>query len=160
MPDDTEVAALHAQLEAIIKEVEDAKAQAATTRRRVHATGLLLTEEESKATALEQTTTTARQRVPSSPSSTSSPVAALSLVLTASLTYEDTVVARLHLQTVAVLNVRQLVNIVLDSSSTNYTCWRDLMEQALQLYALLKHVTDDAPSTNMGWIQMDSVILN
>jgi hypothetical protein len=34
------------------------------------------------------------------------------------------------------------------------------MEQALQRYALLKHVTDDAPSTDPGWIQMDSVILN
>jgi hypothetical protein len=57
------------------------------------------------------------------------------------------------------LNVRQLVNIVLDSS-TNYACWRDLMEQALQRYALLEHITDDAPSTDPGWIQMDSVILN
>jgi hypothetical protein len=30
-----------------------------------------------------------------------------------------------------VLNVRQLVNIILDSSTTNYACWCDLMEQAL-----------------------------
>jgi hypothetical protein len=37
-----------------------------------------------------------------------------------------------------VLNVHQLVNIVLDSSSTNYVSWRDLMEQALQRYALIK----------------------
>jgi hypothetical protein len=34
------------------------------------------------------------------------------------------------------------------------------MEQALQLYALIKHVTDDALSNDSGWIQMDSVILN
>jgi hypothetical protein len=60
MPDDTEVAALRAQLEAIIKEAEDAEAQAATTRRRVQAARLLLAEEESKATALEQTATAAR----------------------------------------------------------------------------------------------------
>jgi hypothetical protein len=32
------------------------------------------------------------------------------------------VIAGLHLQAAAVLNVRQLVNIILDSSSTNYTC--------------------------------------
>jgi hypothetical protein len=57
-----------------------------------------------------------------------------------------------------VLNVRQLVNIVLDS--TNYTSWRDLMEQALQRYALIKHVTDDAPSNDPGWIWMNSVVLN
>jgi hypothetical protein len=59
-----------------------------------------------------------------------------------------------------VLNVRQLVNIVLNSSSTNYASWHDLMEQALQPYALLKHVTDDALSNDLGWIRMDSVILN
>jgi hypothetical protein len=131
MPDDIEAAALRARLEAIVKEAE---AQAA---------------------ALDQTATAARQRVPSS----SSPAVASQLVPTASSTYEDTVVAGLHLQAAAVLNVRQLVNIVLDSS-TNYASWRDLMEQALQRYALIKHVTDDAPSNDPGWIQMDSVVLN
>jgi hypothetical protein len=49
-----------------------------------------------------------------------------------------------------VLNIRQLVNIVLDSSSTSYVSWRDLMEQALQRYTLLQHVTDDTPSTDPG----------
>jgi hypothetical protein len=97
--------------------------------------------------------------VPSSPSSASFPVAAPLLIPTASSTYEDTVVAGLHLQAAAVLDVRQLVNIVLDSS-TNYASWRDLMEQALQCYALLEHVTDDTPSTDLGWIRMDSVVLN
>jgi hypothetical protein len=116
MSDDTEAAALRARLEAIVKEAEDVEAQAATARCRVQATCLLL--EESKAAALEQTATTARQCVPSSSSSASSPVAASQLLPTASSTYEDTVVARLHLQATAVLNVRQLVNIVLDS--TNY----------------------------------------
>jgi hypothetical protein len=51
------------------------------------------------------------------------------------------------------------VNIVLDSSSTNYASCRDLMEQALQRYALIKHVTDDAPSNDPRWIRMD-VVLN
>jgi hypothetical protein len=58
-----------------------------------------------------------------------------------------------------VLNVRQLVSIVLNSYSTNYASWRDLMEQALQRYALIKHVTDDTPSNDLGWIWMD-VVLN
>jgi hypothetical protein len=97
--------------------------------------------------------------VPSSSSSSSSPAAALQLVPTASLTYENTVVARLHLQATAMLNVHQLVNIVLDSS-TNYVSWRDLMEQALQRYALIKHITDDAPSNDSGWTRMDSAVLN
>jgi hypothetical protein len=111
-------------------------------------------------TSLEQTATAARQRVPSSSSSSSSPTVTSQLVPTASSTYEDTVVAGLHLQTTAVLNVRQLVNIILDSSSTNYANWRDLMEQALQRYALIKHGTDDAPSNDPGWIRMDNVVLN
>jgi hypothetical protein len=140
MPDDIEAAALRARLDAIVKEAEDAEAQAAAARRNVQAARLLL-EEESKAAALEQTATAARQRVPSSSSSSSSPAAASQLVPIASSTYEDTVVAGLHLQAAAVLNVCQLVNIVLDSSSTNYASWRDLMEQALQRYALIKHVT-------------------
>jgi hypothetical protein len=119
---DVETAALRARLEAIIKEAEDVKAHAAAARRRVQAARLILTEEDSKATALEQTATAARQRVPSSPSSASSLAVVPPLVPTASSTYEDTVVAGLHLQAAAVLTVRQLVNIILNSSSTNYTC--------------------------------------
>jgi hypothetical protein len=41
------------------------------------------------------------------------------------------IVVGLHLQAAVLLNVRQLVNIVLDSF-TNYASWRDLMEQAVQ----------------------------
>jgi hypothetical protein len=81
------------------------------------------------------------------------------LVPITSSTYENTIVARHHLQAAAVLNVHQLVNIILDSS-TNYASWSDLMEQALQHYPLIKHVTDDAPSNDLVWIRMDSVILN
>jgi hypothetical protein len=95
MPDDIEAAALRARLKAIVKQAEDAEAQAAAGRRRVQAARLLL--EESKAAALEQTATAARQRVPSSSSSSSSPAVASQLVPTASSTYEDTVVAELHL---------------------------------------------------------------
>jgi hypothetical protein len=159
MLDDIEAAALHARLEAIIKEAEDAEAQAVAARHRVQAARLLL-EEESKATALEQTDTTAHQRVPSSSSSSSSPAMASQLIPTAALTYEDTVVAGLHLQAAAVLNICQLVNISLDSSSTNYASWRDLVEQALQCYALIKHIMDDAQSNDPGCIRMDNVVLN
>jgi G3E family GTPase len=117
MPDDTEAAALRAQLEAIVKEAEAVEAQAAATHHRVQIACLLL-EEESKATTMEQTTTAARQHMPSSFSSSSSSATASQLVPTTSLTYEDTIVAGLHLQATVVLNIRQLVNIVLDSCST------------------------------------------
>jgi hypothetical protein len=109
---------------------------------------------------LEQTATAARQRVPSTSSSSSSPAAASQLIPTASSTYEDTVVVGLHLQATAMLKVCQLVNIVLDSSSTDYASWRDLMEQSLQRYALIKHVMDDAPSNDPRWIRMDNIVLN
>jgi hypothetical protein len=87
MPDDTEAAAHHARLEAIIKEAEDTEAQFAAARHHVQAARLLVTDEESKATALEQTAIVAHQRVPSSPSSVSSPVVAPPLIPTASSTY-------------------------------------------------------------------------
>jgi hypothetical protein len=87
---------LRAQLEAIIKKVEDTEAQATASCHRVQAAHILL-EEESKAAALEQTTTTAHQRVPSSSSLSSSPVVSSQLVPTTSSTYEDTVIAGLPL---------------------------------------------------------------
>jgi uncharacterized membrane protein YgcG len=34
------------------------------------------------------------------------------------------------------------------------------MEHALQCYALIKHITNDTPSNDPRWIQMDNVILN
>jgi uncharacterized membrane protein YgcG len=152
MLDDIEAAALRARLEAIIK---DAEAQAAAARRRVQAARLLL-EEEYKTAALEQTATAARQHVPSSSSSSSSLAAASQLVPTASSTYEDTVVAGLHLQAAAVLNVRRLVNIVLDSS-TNYVSWRDLMEQALQRYSPFLNFLKVRDDLLLEEIHMDSI---
>jgi hypothetical protein len=78
-----------------------------------------------------------------------------------SSSYEETVVVGLHLQAAAVLNVRSLVNIVLDSTSTAYAGWCDLMMMVLERYALLDHVDSDvASSTDPGWRRMDSVILN
>jgi hypothetical protein len=152
---DTDATALRTQLEAIVKEDEEAKAKAVATRRRVQAARLLLEAEETKAAALEQAATAAQQRLQSS-SSVAAPT--LQVVPATSSSYEDTVVVGLHLHAATVLNVRQLVNIVFDS--TNYASWHNLMEQALQRYALITHVTDDAPSDGPGWIQMDSIVLN
>jgi hypothetical protein len=93
--------------------------------------------------------------------SSSSVVAPTSQVIpTTSSSYEDTIIAGLHLQAATVLNIRQLVNIIYDSSSTNYANWHDLMEQALQRYILIKHVTIDTLSDDPRWIRMDSAVLN
>jgi hypothetical protein len=78
-----------------------------------------------------------------------------------SSSYEETVIAGLHLQAAAVLNVRSLVNIVLDSTSTTYASWRDLMMMVLKRYGLLDHVNSDvASSTDPSWRRIDSVVQN
>jgi hypothetical protein len=103
---------------------------------------------------LEKAAVVARQLVPGSSSGTVH-------TSSSSSSYEETVVAGLHLQAAAILNVRSLVNIILDSTSTAYASWHDLMMMVLERYALLDHVDSDvALSTDPGWRRMDSVILN
>jgi hypothetical protein len=146
-------AALKAKLDALIKDVEEAEEKAAAARHRARAACTLL-EEEQTAAALEKAAVAARQLVPGSSSSTTHTSPAAS-------SYEETVVVGLHLQAAAVLNVRSLVSIVLDSSSTTYTSWRDLMMIVLERYALLDHVDSDiAPSTDPSWHRIDNVVLN
>jgi hypothetical protein len=148
----TDAAALKAKLDALVKDAEEAEEKAVAARRRARATRALL--EEQAATALEKAAVAARQLVPGSSSSPNhtSP---------SSSSYEETVIVSLHLQAAAVLNVRSLVNIVLDSTSTTYVSWRDLMMMVLERYALLDHVNSDvASSTDPGWRRMDSVVLN
>jgi hypothetical protein len=54
--------------------------------------------------------------------------------------YDSALVTNLHVQATTISNVRQLVNIVLDTTSFNYAIWCDLMLMALTRYSL----TDDA----------------
>jgi hypothetical protein len=150
---DTDATALKAKFDTLVKDAEKVEEKAVAARRRAQAARTLL-EEEQAAAALEKAVVAARQLVlgsSSSPNHTSS----------SSSSYEDTVIAGLHLQAVAVLNVRSLVNIVLDSTSTTYASWHDLMMMVLERYTLLDHVNSDvASSTDPGWRQMDSVVLN
>jgi hypothetical protein len=105
-----DAAALKAKLDALIKDAEE---KAVAARRRARAARTLLEEEEQTSAALEKAAVAARQLVPGSSSSAPH----LSSVTSS---YEETVVAGLHLQVAAILNVRSLVNIILDSSSTTY----------------------------------------
>jgi hypothetical protein len=146
--------ALKAKLDALRKDAEEAEEKAVAARRRARAARTLLEEEEQTAATLEKVTVTARQLVSGSSSGTIH-------TSSSSSSYEETVVAGLHLQAAAVLNVRSLVNIVLDSTSTTYASWRDLMMMVLERYALLDHTDSDiASSTDPGWRRMDSVVLN
>jgi hypothetical protein len=105
-------AALKAKLDALVKDAEEAKEKAVAACRRARAACTLL-EEEQAAAALEKAAVAARQLVPGSSSGTIH-------TSSSSSSYEETIVAGLHLQAAAVLNVRSLVNIVLDSTSTTY----------------------------------------
>jgi hypothetical protein len=146
--------ALKAKLDALIKDVEEAEEKAVAARRRAREARTLLKEEEQTTAALEKAAVTARQLVPGSSSGTIH-------TSSSSSSYEETVVTGLHLQAAVVLNVRSLVNIVLDSTSTHYASWRDLMMMVLERYALLDHIDSDiASSTDPGWRRMDSVVLN
>jgi hypothetical protein len=128
-----DTAALKAKLNALVKDAEE---EAIAARRRVRATRTLL-EEEKAAVA-------ARQLVPSSSTAPNN-------TPPSSSSYEETVIVGLHLQAAAVLNVRSLVNIILDSTSTTYASWCDLMMMVLERYALLDHVNSDvASSTDPG----------
>jgi hypothetical protein len=138
-------AALKTNLDALVKDTEEAEEKAVATRRHAQATRTLL-EEEKMAAALEKAAVAARQLVPGSSSGTIH-------TSSSSSSYEETIVAGLHLQAAAVLNVRSLTNIILDSTSTAYASWRDLM--------ILVHIDSDvASSTDPGWRQMDSIVLN
>jgi hypothetical protein len=145
-----DTAALKAKLDALVKDAEE---KAVAARRRVRAARTLL-EEEQAAAALEKAAVAAHQLVPGSSTGPNN-------TPPSSSSYEETVIAGLHLQAAAVLNIRSLVNIVLDSTSTTYASWHDLMMVVLERYALLDHVNSDvASSTDPGWRRMDSVVLN
>ena len=49
--------------------------------------------------------------------------------------YEATIVANLHAQAAGVQNIRTLVPIVLDPTSTHYDRWHDLVLLVLERYA-------------------------
>jgi hypothetical protein len=64
-------------------------------------------------------------------------------------------------QVVGLHNIRSLVSIVLDPTSSHYPRWRGQVLLTLQCYALADHVLDDivAPSSST-WSLMDTVVLS
>jgi hypothetical protein len=74
--------------------------------------------------------------------------------------YDSALVTNLHVQATVVSNVHQLVNIMMDTTSSNYAIWRDLMLMALTRYSLTDHVlSDDAFTNDPAWTRMDVVVL-
>jgi hypothetical protein len=74
--------------------------------------------------------------------------------------YNSALVSNLHVQAMTIRNVRQWVNIMLDTTSSNYAIWHDLMLMALTRYSLTDHVlSDDAFIGDPAWTRMDTVVL-
>jgi hypothetical protein len=70
---------------------------------------------------------------------------------TNSSSYEGTLSANLHIQADAVSNIRSLVNIALDATSSNYARWHENMLLTLMRYILVNHIqSDDAFPNDLG----------
>ena len=73
----------------------------------------------------------------------------------------DPMVAQLYLQAAGVQNIRALVTILLDPTSSSYGRWRDQVLLALRRYALDDHVLDTPIETrDVMWLCLDSVALS
>jgi hypothetical protein len=70
-------------------------------------------------------------------------------------------IAALHTQAAGLHNIRSLVSIVLDPTSSHYPRWRGQVLLTLRHYALVDHVLDDivAPPSP-AWSLMDTVVLS
>ena len=71
-------------------------------------------------------------------------------------------VAQLHLQAASVQNIRALVTVLLDPTSSSYGRWQDQVLLALRRYALDDHVLLDTPieAQDVAWLRLDSVAIS
>ena len=74
----------------------------------------------------------------------------------------DPMVAQLHLQADGVQNIRALVTVLLDPTSSSYGRWRDQVLLALCRYAIDDHVLLDTPieAQDVVWLRLDSVAMS
>ena len=73
--------------------------------------------------------------------------------------HEAAALINLHAQAVAVQNIRLLVPLVLDVSSTFYGRWRESFLHVVGRYSLESHVLSDASTlTSPDWVRMDYIV--
>jgi hypothetical protein len=69
-------------------------------------------------------------------------------------------IAALHTQATGLHNIRSLVSIVLDPTSSHYPRWRGQVLLTLRRYALVDHVLDDIiTSLSPAWSLMNTMVL-
>ena len=71
-------------------------------------------------------------------------------------------VAQLHLQAASVQNIRSLVTVLLDPTSSSYGRWRDQVLLALRRYTLDDHVLLDTPieARDVVWLRLESIAMS
>jgi hypothetical protein len=73
--------------------------------------------------------------------------------------YKATIIANIHVQAAGVQNIRSLITVTLDLSSTHYAWWHDNVLHTLRCYSLSNHVLLDTTYVGvLTWDRMDSVI--
>jgi hypothetical protein len=61
-------------------------------------------------------------------------------------------IAALHAQAAEIHNIWSLVSVVLDTTSSHYSCWRAQVVLTLQRYAPPDHVLDDLVTPLLSWL--------
>jgi hypothetical protein len=145
-------AALQRFIDDKLAALQAAEQEAAAARARVRAIVLLLEEEQAAVATLDSKVVAAAQQIPSSSATAPTPPP---------IRDESVVIANLHAQACGVQNIRNMIGVVLDPSSTNYTRWRDQVMLTLERYELAAHVLLDTPPANdPSWKRMDNVVVS
>ena len=147
----------NAERSQLLQEEADLLKSAAAAQERVRAAAAALDTERAQADALERQASALRDRL-----------RAKSLRDdtfedddTRSVTSEAAAIAHLHSQAAAVQNIKNLIPIVLDLQSSNYSKWRGYVLLVLGRYALKDHVLSDVPRPcDAAWSRMDCVVVS
>jgi hypothetical protein len=148
--------------------LENAKTAAATTEERVRVAALAWEHECTTANALARQIaeaerflhTSTRERVASS--QRPPPTVPLQPGAGPPGGTDDPMVAYLHVQAAAVPHIKNLVVVVLDSTSTFCARWRDQILLVLRRYALDNHVLSDTPARahDPAWTRRDNIAMS
>jgi hypothetical protein len=141
---DPNTEALRQWLDALVKDTDTAEAKGVAARHRVQAT----------VADLKRKAAVAKGLLPASSSSSTTSDMVDGAACNSAL------VTNLYVQATTVPNVCQLVNIMLDTTSSNYAIEHDLMLMVPTWYSLTDHVLSDDPFTDdPAWTRMDVVVL-
>jgi hypothetical protein len=135
----------------------DAKKKYDAAHAQVLATTALLEEEQRVAAALtEEARTMAALIEPPSPTP---PPAPTGRVAPSDDDYEAAVITNINVQAASVQNIRSLVSVMLDLSSSNYVWWHNNALLTLARYSLSDHVLLDTTYVGVpAWDRMHSII--